>query len=88
MSIPKYDKAAPFNDPIVRCDSCHKVVVRQHLHIMGSCPYCGNRKVRNVLTMTEEEMHQLKKWQVDPEFIALFEGIELPSPESLVKEAE
>ena len=86
MSLSKYDKSAPFSDPVVRCDSCHRIIVRQHIHVMGSCPYCGNRKVRNVLTMTGEEMEQLKAWHIDPEFIALFKVAAMP--DDVAKTAE
>lgn len=66
-----------FPDPIVRCDSCQAIVYRKHLHKLGCCPECGNRRVRNVLTLKPKEMKRLKKDGVDPEFLSLFEGVEL-----------
>ena len=77
MDIPKkYDTEGPFDDPIVRCCDCSKIVTRVAIKKFGSCPHCGNRRVRNVLAMTEEEMNKLKDQGVDPVFIALFEGVE------------
>lgn len=66
-----------FPDPIVRCDSCQTIVHRKHIHQMGCCPECGNRRFRNVRTLKAEEMEALKKTKIDPEFLALFEGVEL-----------
>lgn len=68
-----------FPDPVVRCDSCHVIVHRQHIHRVGCCPECGNRRFRNVLTLKEQEMEDLKKTNIDPEFLALFEGVQLES---------
>lgn len=67
----------PFPDPIVRCDSCQAIVHRRHIHKMGCCPECGNRRFRNVLTLKSKEMERLKKEGIDPEFLALFEGVKL-----------
>jgi hypothetical protein len=64
-----------FPDPIVRCDSCQAIVHRRHIHKMGCCTECGNRRFRNVLILKESEMKRLKKEGVDPEFLALFEGV-------------
>ena len=67
----------PFPDPVVRCDSCQAIVHRRHIHKMGCCPECGNRRFRNALTLKEKEMKRLKKEGIDPEFLALFEGVKL-----------
>lgn len=72
-----YIKQNDFQDPVVRCDSCQALVHRRHVHKMGCCPECGNRRFRNVLTLKEGEMAKLKVEGIDPEFIALFEGVEL-----------
>lgn len=69
----------PFPDPIIRCDSCQAIVHRRHISQMGCCHECGNRRFRNALTLKEEEMEQLKKDGVDPEFLAIFEEVELES---------
>jgi uncharacterized CHY-type Zn-finger protein len=75
----KYSKDGPFNDPVVRCDSCQKVVARLAIANLGKCPYCGNRKVRSIQGFNSEELEKMKTWGIDPDFIALFE----PIPEGL-----
>ena len=73
---PKYHRDAEFNDPIVRCDSCAKIVKLVAIRQLGTCPHCGNRRIRNVLTLTSDEMDQVRAWGIDPDWIALFEGVE------------
>ena len=70
----KYDKDAPFADPVVRCDSCAKIVQTTELRRLGCCPNCGNRKVRNVLVFNEADLAQMKEWNIDPEFLSKFTG--------------
>ena len=72
----KYDPDAAFEDPVVRCCDCQTLIFREAIRKYHGCPKCGNKRVRNVLNMTETEMAKLKKKGVDPEFIALFEGVE------------
>ena len=72
----KYGKEDGFNDPVVRCTECSKVFARETLRDKGMCPACGNKRVRNCLTFSETEMESLKNSGVDPDFIALFEGVE------------
>ena len=67
----KYDKDAPFNDPVVRCDSCNKIIRLETLKDLGMCS-CGNRKIRNLQTFSKEEEAQMLEWGVDPAFLALF----------------
>lgn len=74
MTLEKYHKDAPFNDPVVRCDSCNKVILLDRLRKLGMCE-CGNRKVRSLQTFTTEERDQMTGWGVDPDFLALFEGV-------------
>ena len=71
--IGKYDKDGPFNDPVIRCCDCQALIYRTVLRDKGTCPKCGNRRVRNVLAMSDEEMVALKRDEVDPEFLALFQ---------------
>jgi len=74
--IGKYDRDnLSFNDPAVRCCECHSLILRTVISTEGGCPKCGNKRVRNVLTMSEDEMKRIKD-KVDPEWIALFEGVE------------
>lgn len=79
LSTGKYGAKSktPFADPVVRCDSCQAIVHRRHIHKMGCCPECGNRRFRNVLTLKGKEMKRLKKEGIDPEFLALFEEVSL-----------
>jgi len=72
----KYDKDNKvFHDPVVRCTDCAKIVLRETIWEHGMCLKCGNRRMRNVLTLSSEEMEALKRENIDPEFIALFEGV-------------
>ena len=66
-----------FAEPVVRCDSCNVMVYRKHIHKMGCCPECGNRRFRMMLTMKGEELERLKKDGADPEYLALFAEVEL-----------
>ena len=72
MSLPKYDKDAPFCDPVLRCDSCVKMVYAQDLRSLGMCRHCGNRRVRSLNILNDEERQELIDNNVDPDFIALF----------------
>ena len=71
----KYDHkiAQPFNDPVVRCDSCQTLLSRKKIVEEGKCWQCGNRRVRNVVSFTSEERKKMEKWEVDPEYLDLFE---------------
>lgn len=68
----KYSIDAPFCEPIVRCDACQQINFLDKVKQKGGCHYCGNNRVKNVLTMTPDEMRKIKD-EVDPEFLALFE---------------
>ena len=70
--LPKYHKDAPFTDPIVRCDSCQTLLDREELCKDGMCKVCSNTRVRNVRTLSDEEMNALRGRGVDPEWLALF----------------
>ena len=75
MNYDNKDPDVGFNDPVVRCDSCHVLLERSNLQKLGMCKKCGNRRVRNVLVMSDVEITQLKEWGIDPDFIALFEEV-------------
>ena len=70
----KYSKDAPFTDPVVRCDSCGKIIRTATLRKLGMCK-CGNRKVRNLQTYTSEEKKQMEEWGIDPDFFAIFQVV-------------
>ena len=74
--IGKYDRDGPFNDPILRCCDCQSLVFRDSIKTHGSCPKCANRRLRNVLSLSEEEMAALKEKNIDPEFLGLYEGVD------------
>jgi hypothetical protein len=73
----EYSKDGAFNDPVLRCDSCATLVFKEDLLKVGSCINCGSRKVRNVQIIKPEEMNTMKHRNVDPDFIALFEEVEV-----------
>ena len=75
MSVPAYSKDAPFTDPVVRCDSCNKLVLRTTAQKHGFCNHCGNRKVRQINMMSMDELAEVKTWNIDPIWIALFEVV-------------
>lgn len=64
-----------FTDPVLRCDSCQKLVKRETLHKVGTCPHCGNKRVRNVNVFSEEEHKQLEEWGFQ-DFVAEFEAVD------------
>jgi hypothetical protein len=70
-----YGKDDPFNDPVVRCDSCSRILLVTKLREIGNC-VCGSRKVRNVLGFTESEHDVLESWDVDPKWLRLFESVD------------
>ena len=73
-----YDPKAqvPFADPVVKCDSCSALIRREAVRDIGSCTKCGNRRIRNCLVLTTEDMAQCKEWGIDPDFLALFESVD------------
>ncbi len=78
----KYSKDGPFVDPLVRCDSCAKIITNESISTIGMCEHCGNRRIRNLQNFTEEEIGYWKDWRgkggmrIDPEFFTLFEAVE------------
>ena len=72
-----YSKDGPFNDPVVRCDSCQTLLLVKILKEDGQCLRCGNTKVRNLRgRLIVKDCETLISWRnagiVDPEFVALF----------------
>lgn len=65
------EKKGEFNDPVVRCTECQRMITRQEIQEHGGCPGCGCRRVRNVLVLNDDEMARVKaEW---PEFALVFE---------------
>jgi hypothetical protein len=69
-----YSKDGPFNDPVVRCDKCSKILLLEKIRQDGTCPYCGSRRIRNLLAFDDEEAAQMKAWNIPEEFMKIFEG--------------
>ena len=79
-----YSDEGEFNDPIVRCYECAKLVHRIWLAERGGCNHCGARRVKRIMNFKEEEMKKIldgtadfnvgkDKWfPVDPDFLTLF----------------
>jgi len=73
----KYSKDGPFQEPVVRCDSCNKLVLVVDLKKIGCCPECGNTRVRNTKTLSIDEVAAMQEKGIDPDWLALFEPVEL-----------
>ena len=79
----KYSCDGPFREPVLQCDACQSLLLLTELHRVGMCPQCSNTRVRNVRTLTDEKMVQMKKLiaehKIDPDWIGLFEEREVLS---------
>lgn len=75
LDTTKYSKDGVFRDPVVRCDSCQRMLFREQIQEHGAC-FCGSRRIRNIRSFTPEERELLIKKNVDPDFLALFEEID------------
>lgn len=77
LDMTKYGKDGPFSDPVVRCDICQKLIFREQIQKNGGC-YCGSRRIRNIGSsgaFTPEEWELMKKKNVDPVFLSLFQEV-------------
>lgn len=74
--LSKYDPKSTegFQDPVLRCDTCAKIVKNETIHKLGACPNCGNKKMKHLRAYNSGELETMKRWKVDPEFLAQFEG--------------
>lgn len=72
----KYSDDGPFNDPVVRCDGCSKIILKEKIGEIGMCPNCGHRRVNKLRVFNEEELNQMIEWGVDPDYFAIFENRE------------
>jgi len=76
--VAKFDEStvdqSPFSDPVVRCDSCVKLLKLETLKRVGACPHCGNKRVRDVLTFDSDERDKMENWGFY-DFLAKFEEI-------------
>lgn len=75
-AVEKYSHDGPFNDPVVRCDACNKLILTQELKKAGMCS-CSNTRVRNLRSIDEQDRDQIQSWinegKVDSDFLILFE---------------
>src|SRR5688572_17499628 len=71
----KYPVDGPFKEPVLRCDSCAKLLLAATLRELGMCPHCSNTRVKNARTLTEEDMEKAKEWisqgHLDPAWLPL-----------------
>jgi predicted RNA-binding Zn-ribbon protein involved in translation (DUF1610 family) len=63
-----------FTDPCVRCTDCQRLIFRDEVQQFGCCPDCGNKRVRNVLTLKDDERQMLEQKGYN-DFLKLFEGV-------------
>jgi len=63
-----------FTDPVVRCTECQLMITRDEIQKHGCCPNCGNRRMRNVLNMSEEEKDRIGNLGHN-DFLELFEEV-------------
>jgi predicted RNA-binding Zn-ribbon protein involved in translation (DUF1610 family) len=72
----KYPVDGPFQEPVLRCDSCVKLVLAATLREVGMCPHCGNTRVRNARTMNDDDFVKANEWVsqglLDPDWLHLF----------------
>jgi hypothetical protein len=67
-----YNKNDPFQDPVLRCDGCKKIIRREEIQKTGSCT-CGHKKVANLMSFNLREYLRMRYlWRIDPEFLAMF----------------
>jgi predicted RNA-binding Zn-ribbon protein involved in translation (DUF1610 family) len=72
-----YSLDGPFNDPVVRCDSCNKLVLTENIRRFGKCPECGRNKFWNLRSFSSKERAWMIEKDVDPDFLTLFEPKEM-----------
>jgi hypothetical protein len=74
-----YEKYGASCDAIVRCTDCQTLQLVERLARLGCCP-CGCRRVKEVSTLSGEEMAQIESGALDfphrDEFLAEFHRVE------------
>lgn len=50
---------ASFNEPVVRCTDCQRLVFRTEIKEFGCCPDCGCKRFKNVVVMDDKEQQIL-----------------------------
>lgn len=69
-----------FTDPIVRCMSCSQLMLVGSIAKTGCCPKCGNKRVTDVRTLTDDELKRLRTERmrekgVTEEFLSEFQEV-------------
>ena len=64
-----------FNEPVLRCDSCNKIVIKNAITTLGLCNHCGNKRFRSVDVISELELIQIKKLDGAEAFLELFKEV-------------
>jgi len=67
--------AEEFDDPVLRCDSCQKLVRRITLHKLGCCNHCGNKRMRNLTIFNDEEKAKMEAWGFE-DFVNEYEPVD------------
>lgn len=71
----KYSKDIPL-EPVLLCDSCTHVLLVEQIKATGSCPNCGNKKVRSCLALNDDNLATVMGWieqdKLDPLWLELF----------------
>lgn len=62
-------------DPVLRCDSCNKIIELKAIHKLGVCSHCGNKRVRSLTIFDETERDQIKAWGYE-DFLKEWEAID------------
>lgn len=75
-SLPKYHEDGPFMDPVIRCNNCGEIDLTEKWRKRGYCKKCGNRRCRNVVNLTVDDRAKVIHWNVDSDFLALFEKVD------------
>jgi rRNA maturation endonuclease Nob1 len=71
----KYDGDQQFDDPVVRCTGCTKILFKEQIQKIGKCVYCGCRKVRTVDMLSDSEIKLMKNKKIDSVFQTFIEWL-------------
>jgi len=75
----RYSHDGEFKEPLVRCDSCAKLMFSKKLSQQGSCD-CGNTRVRNITKLSKKELNKVTKWasqgKLDQVWVNLWVAVE------------
>lgn len=64
-----------FTEPVLRCDSCNKLVAKNAITKLGLCNHCGNKRFRAIDVISDLELLQIKKLDGAEAFLRLFEEV-------------